>query len=246
MEYLEMKTFSGCPESPYKQCFYTTLDNDSRDYSFNRPADKAHKYFDNLKEEFNKACRLLIEIDSSLHQVGLNILNYPTLEPAPIISLPGVAVPDASSLARGVTEDMEPPYEWDVFISHASEDKDVFVRQLVIELELAGIHVWYDEFTLTIGDRLRESIDKGLLQSRYGVVILSTNFFDKQWPQDELSGLAVRERNGEKVILPVWLDIDQKYVAKYSPTLANRVAAKTSDGMKKVVSDILTVVKPNT
>ncbi len=243
MEFLEMKTFSGCPESPYEQCFYTTLDNDPSEYGFNRPADKAHEYFNKLKEGFDKACRLLIEIDSNLRQVGLEILNYPTPEPASIISLSGAAVPDTSSLARRYGEEMESEYEWDVFISHASEDKDTFVRQLATELRERGILVWYDEFTLTIGDSLRKSIDKGLAQSRYGVVVLSPHFFNKNWPQDELNGLVVRERNGEKVILPIWLDVDQDYVAKYSPIIADRIAAKASDGMEKVISGLLEVIR---
>lgn len=91
--------------------------------------------------------------------------------------------------------------EWDLFISHASEDKGEIVRPLVDALVSAGYRVWYDEFTLTIGDSLRRSIDKGLAQSKYGLVILSPNFFAKNWPQTELDGLAARERNGNKVVL---------------------------------------------
>ncbi len=139
--------------------------------------------------------------------------------------------------------DFHDEYEWDVFISHASEDKVKFVRELATELKSRGLLVWYDEFTLTIGDSLRKSIDKGLAQSRYGVVVLSPHFFNKDWPQDELNGLFVRERNGEKVILPIWLDVDQDFVAKYSPIIADRVAAKSSDGIEKVISDLLAVIR---
>ena len=136
-------------------------------------------------------------------------------------------------------------FEWDVFICHATEDKDIFVRQLAKELGLKGLRVWYDEFTLRVGDSLRQSIEKGLAKSRYGIVVLSPNFFAKKWPQDELNGLAVRERRGKKVILPVWLSVDVDYVATYSPMLADRVAAQASDGMAKVISDLLMVIKPN-
>lgn len=135
-------------------------------------------------------------------------------------------------------------FEWDVFISHATEDKDVFVRQLAKELGSKSLHVWYDEFTLRVGDSLRQSIEKGLAKSRYGIVVLSSNFFAKKWPQDELNGLAVRERRGEKVILPVWLNVDENYIASYSLILADRIAAKASDGMAKVISDLLVVISP--
>jgi DNA-binding MarR family transcriptional regulator len=136
-------------------------------------------------------------------------------------------------------------FEWDVFISHATEDKDVFVRQLAKELGLKSLRVWYDEFTLRVGDSLRQSIEKGLAKSRYGIVVLSPNFFAKKWPQDELNGLAVRERRGEKVILPVWLNVDEDYIVSYSPILADRVAAKASDRMAKVISDLLAVIRPS-
>jgi hypothetical protein len=48
----------------------------------------------------------------------------------------------------------------------------------------------FDEFTLSVGDRLRRSIDRGLANCRYGIVILSPMFFGKEWPQRELDGLA--------------------------------------------------------
>src|SRR5262249_47063162 len=77
---------------------------------------------------------------------------------------------------------------WDVFISHASEDKDEFVRPLAKALEQSGLEVWFDETTLKVGDRLRESIDYGLSRSRFGVVVLSKHFFSKNWPKEELEG----------------------------------------------------------
>jgi hypothetical protein len=107
---------------------------------------------------------------------------------------------DPSAQPSQITgRNMNTDFEWDVFVSHASEDKDSFVRELAQELGRKGVRVWYDEFTLSVGDSLRQSIDKGLAKSRYGIVILSHNFFVKDWPQKELDGLVVRERNGQKV-----------------------------------------------
>jgi len=142
--------------------------------------------------------------------------------------------PDAAQATQTETT----PLEWDVFICHASEDKESFVRTLAKALQ-RHCSVWYDEFSLTLGDRLRRKIDEGLARSRFGVVILSPNFFAKDWPQDELDGLVAREQNGRKVILPVWLDIDRVGVAEHSPLLAGRVAAKASDGLSAVVEMIL-------
>ena len=85
---------------------------------------------------------------------------------------------------------------YDVFVCHASEDKETFVRPLVQALRAEHIEVWYDEFTLTLGDSIRRAIDKGLRSSRFGIVVLSRAFFEKEWPQYELDGLADREIAG--------------------------------------------------
>lgn len=125
-----------------------------------------------------------------------------------------------------------PPVEhssFDVFVSHASEDKNDFVRDFVKCLQENGLHVWYDEFTLRVGDSLRRSIDHGLRNSRYGIVVLSEAFFNKEWPQKELDGLFAREVNGEKVILPIWHKISKNEVLKYSPIIADMLALNTAN-----------------
>jgi hypothetical protein len=128
--------------------------------------------------------------------------------------------------------------QWDVFISHASEDKESFVRPLAGALERTGLQVWFDATALTIGDSLRGKIDEGLSHSRYGIVVLSPNFFVKPWPQQELDGLVSKEVSGIKVILPVWHNIDFEGVRARSPMLAGRLAARSSDGMERVVSEL--------
>jgi hypothetical protein len=124
--------------------------------------------------------------------------------------------------------------EWDVFISHASEDKDDFVRRLAHGLEEKGLKVWFDEFTLTVGDSLRRSIDDGLSRSRFGIVVISPAFLRKDWPQRELDGLVAREIRGVKVILPVWHNITADLIRKYSPTLADRLAVSSASGLGHV------------
>ncbi len=130
---------------------------------------------------------------------------------------------------------------YDVFVSHASEDKDEFVRDFVKCLQENGLNVWYDEFTLRVGDSLRRSIDNGLKSSRYGIVVLSEAFFSKEWPQRELDGLFAREVNGEKVILPIWHKISKNEVLKYSPIIADMLALNTAsftiEEIAKEISD---------
>ena len=134
--------------------------------------------------------------------------------------------------------------KWDAFISHASEDKDDFVRSLADGLTECGLSVWFDEFELKVGDHLRESIDRGLSQSRFSIVVLSPHFFEKKWPQDELSGLVTRETGGAKVILPVWYNLDAEAVRTFSPILANRVATLSSKGLDRVIADLMQAIAP--
>ena len=126
-----------------------------------------------------------------------------------------------------------------LFISHASEDKDAFVRPLAEALRKRGIRVWYDEFDLKIGDGLRTSIDRGLAESSFGLVILSPSFFGKKWTNRELDGLVSREiAEGRNLILPVWYHTSFEEVARYSPTLANTVALKYNEDIESLVSSI--------
>ncbi|MGA2770010.1 MAG: toll/interleukin-1 receptor domain-containing protein [Bryobacteraceae bacterium] len=87
----------------------------------------------------------------------------------------------------------------DVFLSHASEDTDAVARPLYQELIEAGLPVWFDEAALRLGDSLRRKTDEGLARCNYGVVIISSNFLNKEWPQRELDGLAAREIAGPSV-----------------------------------------------
>lgn len=133
----------------------------------------------------------------------------------------------------------------DLFICHASEDKATLVRPLAEALRAENVAVWYDEFTLKVGDSIRRSIDKGLRQSRFGIVVLSKAFFSKQWPQYELDGFAEREMCGaDKVMLPIWHEIDHSDVMNHSPSLAGRVAIKSSVGLSRIVKEILDIVRP--
>src|SRR2546427_13232970 len=109
---------------------------------------------------------------------------------------------------------------WDVFISHASEDKKSFARPLAQELENYGLRVWFDEFVLSPGDSLRGKIDEGLRDSRIGIVILSRSFFAKKWPQAELDALFTFLIGGTKVLLPVWHEIESSDIGRFSPLLA--------------------------
>jgi hypothetical protein len=149
-----------------------------------------------------------------------------------------------------VREDPEEPegpvlggQTWDVFISHASEDKDTVARPLREALTRRGITAWLDEAQMRIGHSLRRSIDDGIRSSRFGVVVLSEAFFHKGWTNHELDGLVTRTVAGEQSLLPIWHDLSAEQVRAYSPTLADKVAMSTNqfsiDEIAEQIGDVV-------
>jgi hypothetical protein len=149
--------------------------------------------------------------------------------------------PEASMPAAGSSKE---PISYDVFISHASEDKDAIARPLFKALQARGVSVWFDEAELTLGDSLRRKIDDGLARCRYGIVILSPSFLEKEWPQRELDGLVARETaSGQKALLPVWHELTREMLLRHSPTLADRLAADTRKGLDALVAQVERVLR---
>lgn len=162
----------------------------------------------------------------------------PELQQIPLSSIPSLVhghggLPAADDVER----------EYDVFISHASEDKDDVVRPLAQALQAGGLRVWYDEFELRIGDSLRRKIDKGLGASKFGVVVLSRSFFGKGWTNYELDGLVTRSVSGDQVLLPIWHNVSKQEVTRFSSSLADKVARNTaSQSTAEIAQEIISLI----
>lgn len=118
--------------------------------------------------------------------------------------------------------------KYDVFISHATEDKEDFVDELVLELQQLDIKVWYDKICIKWGESLRSKIDEGLRNSKFGIVVLSQAYIRKGWTQYELEGLFNIEMTNGKTILPIWHNITKSQVQQFSPTIAGRLAMNST------------------
>ena len=135
---------------------------------------------------------------------------------------------------------------YDAFISHASEDKHSIVKELVDLLVKNGLKIWYDDFSLCVGDSLSKSIDRGLQASRFGIVVISKNFLEKSWPEYEYRSLLSKEMGGQKVILPIWHGVTKAEVQFYSPFLSDKVALDTSvQDLPSIVLHLLEVIRPD-
>ena len=160
----------------------------------------------------------------------------PAIQDAPLASVPTLLRPPP-------TESDGAAKTFDVFISHASEDKDALVRPLAESLRAKGLRVWFDEFELRIGSSLRQTIDRGIAQSRFGVVVFSRAFFSKGWPAYELDGIVTRSVSGEQDILPIWHGVTKQDVVDFSPSLADKVARSTATHtVEEIVREIASLI----
>jgi len=128
---------------------------------------------------------------------------------------------------------------WNYFISHASEDKRLVAAPLAHYFSSTGFSVWYDDFSLKVGDSILAGINTGLAESAYGIVILSPSFFKKSWPQRELAGLMAQMTGTERRILPVWHEITSAEIIRAAPLLADIKAVSTSRGLNAVAEEIV-------
>lgn len=126
---------------------------------------------------------------------------------------------------------------WDVFISHASEDKSVIAIPLAEALHERGVTAWLDKAELRIGESLRRRIDQGLAASRFAVVVLSPSYFAKGWPQYELDGIVTLSVAGKQNLLPIWHDLSHADVMAKSPSLADKLARSTMDTDIEAIAD---------
>jgi len=131
------------------------------------------------------------------------------------------------------------------FICHDSRDKEAVARPIAIGLSQLMCPVWYDEFSLKVGDRLRESIEKGLKECKKCVLVLSQHFFaNSGWTRAEFNSIFTRELiERQDFLLPVWFGVTKEQVFDYSPSLADRVGVNWDLGVEEVVRRLLRVIR---
>lgn len=147
-----------------------------------------------------------------------------------ISQLQKIALPSNIHGADNSVNNVVEEFQYDVFVSHAWEDKDSFVNEFVEELQKLDLSVWYDTSQMKWGDSMRAKIDDGLKKSKFGVVVLSPDYIKdgKYWTKAELDGLFQLESINGKMLLPVWHNLTKKEVVAYSPIIASKLAMTTA------------------
>ncbi len=112
--------------------------------------------------------------------------------------------------------------EFDVFISHANKDKIDLVEELYKSLKELGVNIFYDKESLEWGDNWKDKILNGTNKAEFAIIIISENFFDREWTERELSEFLNRQnRNGQKLILPILHNITITQLKDKYPTIAD-------------------------
>lgn len=155
-----------------------------------------------------------------------------------IVELEAQLLPTANNFGAETNEGLP---EYDVFISHAFEDKESFADEFVQELRNLGIRVWYDTDQMRWGDSMRAKIDEGLTKSKFGIAILSPNYIKegKYWTKAEFNGLFQLESVNGKTLLPIWHNLTKKEVMDFSPLVANKKAMTTAMMTPKEIAEEL-------
>jgi hypothetical protein len=136
-------------------------------------------------------------------------------------------------------------YQFDVFVSHANDNKEEFVNALTAELSRLGISIWYDANILDWGDNWKLQIANGLKKCRFGIVVVSPEFLGREWTEKELNELLQRQNEaGEKVILPLLYKLTISDMKKQYPQLADfqaRIIAPDDD-VRDIVIDFARIL----
>lgn len=135
--------------------------------------------------------------------------------------------------------------DFDVFISHANEDKEDFVKPLVSKLTDEKISLFYDDLSIAWGKNIRKSLDEGIVRSKFCIVVISKPFLDKYWTNYELDGFLQKESiSSTNVLLPIWHNISHEEIVSISPTLASRKAiVSDSSTVDEIVEGLKAILK---
>jgi len=130
------------------------------------------------------------------------------------------------------------------FISHAKSDSREFAIKLASALTRLGCPVWFDEYSMKVGDSLVESIEAGLKETDKCIFILSPDFLANEgWCRHEFKTASMKQVFKKRnIMLPVWHGVNADDVYQYSAILADTVGVQSSlgeDQVAKKISEIL-------
>ena len=112
--------------------------------------------------------------------------------------------------------------EYDVFLSHANKDKNTYVNRLYKALSSLGVNIYYDKDSIEWGDKWKEHILDGTAKSEFAIIVISENYFGREWAEKELNEFLNRQNGeGQKIILPITHKISLEQLREKYPSVAD-------------------------
>lgn len=127
--------------------------------------------------------------------------------------------------------------EYDVFISHANKDKSDYVDALYMAIRKLGVNIFYDTEVLSWGDNWKQIILDGTEKSEFAIIVISENFFGREWTERELSEFLKRQNaSGQKIVLPLLHNITLDMLKEKYPTLGDIQVISTEKFSKEEIA----------
>ncbi|MCI6435893.1 MAG: toll/interleukin-1 receptor domain-containing protein [Clostridiales bacterium] len=127
--------------------------------------------------------------------------------------------------------------EYDVFISHANKDKSEYVDSLYDTINKLGVNIFYDKKSLSWGDEWKKVLLNGTEKSEFSIIVISQNFFGREWTERELEEFLKRQNaSGQKIVLPLIHNISIEELKEKYPKLGEIQAISTNDYSQEEVA----------
>ncbi|WP_245006708.1 TIR domain-containing anti-phage reverse transcriptase [Erwinia persicina] len=138
---------------------------------------------------------------------------------------------------------MKETENFDVFICHASEDKEDIATPVYDELTKINISAFIDHVEIKWGDSLIEKINSALVKSKYVIAILSASSVNKEWPQKELRAVLASEiSDGDVKLLTLVKKDDEEIVKTALPLLRDKLYMVYEENPEVVADRVRTLL----
>jgi hypothetical protein len=179
-----------------------------------------------MSDEARKCLTCVKQQPLSWHQ------SFPEASDTLVATLKRVVKNMKTSIPTNMQEEKNPMsnYKYDVFLSHAHADKELFVADLKNSFEKLGIRIFYDTDSIKWGNNWKKKIYEGLDKCRFAVIVISDDFYGREWTEKELKTLLTRQNsNGEEVILPILYNTTLSDMQKHYKSLTGIQFLEVSD-----------------
>lgn len=132
----------------------------------------------------------------------------------------------------------------DIFLCHAWDDRNESAKELYDLLVSMNVTVWFSEKDVVLGSGLLREIDKGLANSRIGIVLVTPAFLERVRSagiaEKELSALLARD-----LLVPIVHNTTYEDLRNVSPLLGSRSGLSTAeDSMMNIAKKLTELATP--